>query len=55
MNKEAIEKRLSEIEAALKAENNKLNQALANINMLDGGKRECIFWLDKLEKEALNV
>lgn len=44
MGKENLEKRLKEIE-------NALEQSLANYNMLLGGKQECLFWLQELEKK----
>lgn len=38
MKKENLEKRLKEIETAIA-------QSLVNLNMLEGGKQECLFWL----------
>jgi hypothetical protein len=50
MNKEILEKRLAEIEKAIAKEHAVANQAMANINMLDGGKHECLYWLKQLEQ-----
>jgi hypothetical protein len=41
MDKEAIEKRLAEI-------NKHIEQSMANINMLMGGREECTYWLKLL-------
>lgn len=41
MNKELLEKRISEIEKAIQ-------QGMANVNMLMGGKEECLYWLSQL-------
>ncbi len=43
MTKEQIELRLKEIEKAIE-------QSMANLNMLVGGKQECFYWLDILSK-----
>jgi len=43
MDKESIEKRLQEIEKHIQ-------QIMANFNMLEGGKQECLYWLDKLKE-----
>lgn len=43
MDRETIEKRLQEIEKHIQ-------QAAANFNMLEGGKQECLYWLDQLNK-----
>lgn len=43
MNKEMIEKRLQEI-------NKHIEQSLANLNMLMGGKEECLHWLKQLDE-----
>ena len=40
-----LEGRLQEIEAAIQ-------QATANFNMLEGGKQECIFWINKVKEEC---
>lgn len=45
MDKESLEKRLQEIEKAME-------QTLANYNLLQGGKQECIYWLEFLNKKS---
>ena len=42
MNKEQLQKRLEEIQKHI-------DQALANLNMLMGGKEECLHWLKQLD------
>jgi hypothetical protein len=44
MTIEEAEKRLKEIEQAMA-------QNMANFNMLEGGKSELLFWLDKLKNQ----
>lgn len=45
MTKELLERRLQELDKALQ-------QALANFNMIEGGKQECLYWLEKIEKQV---
>lgn len=49
MTKEIIQQRLKELETAIEKQNQIINQDMANLNMLEGGKQECLFWLKKLE------
>ena len=42
MNRESLQKRLGEIEKAIE-------QSMANLNMLIGGKEECLYWLKQIE------
>lgn len=51
MNKEIIELRLKDIEIAVKNINDEISQKMANLNMLLGGKQECLFWLDQMKEE----
>jgi hypothetical protein len=46
MTKEALEKRLREIE-------NAIEQTLANYNVMLGGKQEILYWLDQLSKNDI--
>lgn len=43
MNKETINIRLKEIEKSIE-------QTIANYNVLLGGKQECLYWLDEIDK-----
>lgn len=45
MKREIIEKRLKELEKAIE-------QSIANLNMLMGGKEECMYWLKQLDAPA---
>lgn len=47
MNKEIIEKRLAEIQKAI-------DQHMANLNMMMGGKEECLYWLKQLDEKSSN-
>ena len=48
MTKEKIEKRLQEIEKAMQ-------QSMANHNMLEGGRQECLYWLDIISRLETGV
>lgn len=52
MNKQELLDRVKEIEVALQKENATLNQTMANINMLEGGKQECLFWIAEIDKKT---
>jgi len=43
MNRQLLENRLREIEKIIA-------QAIANLNMLDGGKQEILYWLKQLDE-----
>ena len=52
MERDTIMKRIAEVDQAISATNKQIEQLAANLNMLHGGKQECIHWLNKLrEKE----
>jgi hypothetical protein len=57
MRKEDIQKRLEEIDKAIEKENAIINQHIANVNMLNGGKQEALYWLNKLNhpEDAMNI
>lgn len=48
MNMEKLEARLNELEAALK-------QTMANYNLLEGCKRETLYWIDQLKAKEQQV
>jgi len=50
MTKEKLKERLHEIEQNINKIDSHIKQLLANLNMLDGGKQECLHWLKELEK-----
>lgn len=45
--KEMLLKRLEEIEKAIA-------QAMANINMMEGGKQEILYWIKKVDEESIS-
>lgn len=47
MNKDNLEIRLKEIETAISNTNSQINQLMANLNMLEGGKQELIYWINQ--------
>ena len=49
MKKETLQQRLAVIEAELVKQQAFVEQATANLNMLQGGKQECLYWLRILE------
>lgn len=51
MNKELLENRIKELESAIVKTNGIIDQQLSNLNMLNGGKQECLFWLGKINQE----
>ncbi len=53
MNIENIQLRLKEIEKALENEKNLIIQHTTNVNILEGGKLECLYWLNMLKNELL--
>ena len=53
MNKEILEERLKEIESAIDKQNKIINQDMANLNMLEGGKHEVLFWLKKVNEASV--
>lgn len=55
MNKEILEARLQEIEGAIKNQDQIIAQAMANMNMLDGGKREVLHWLSIVNSQETEV
>lgn len=48
MTKERLEKRLEEIESSMQ-------QAQANFNVLEGAKKEVMYWLDILSQETESI
>jgi len=52
MNKEALQNRIKKIEESLESQKKIMDQVLSNINMLEGGKQECLFWLKEIEPEV---
>jgi hypothetical protein len=50
MTKEELEKRLAIIESSIAKHQEVIQQSIANINLLQGSKNECLFWLDELAK-----
>lgn len=51
MTKESVNKRLLEIESAITNTNKQIQQLMANLNMLEGGKQEALYWLNLLETD----
>lgn len=47
MTEEELKKRLQAIEQLMQ-------QALANFNMLEGGKQECLYWLEQIKLSKSN-
>lgn len=50
MKKEILLERIKLIDDAINKENSIINQAMANLNMLNGGKEECLYWIEELDK-----
>lgn len=50
MTKEKLQERLNEIDQNINKIDSHIKQLVANLNMLDGGKQECLYWLKELEK-----
>jgi hypothetical protein len=46
---EVLKKRISEISNAIVNQNNNVNQAVANLHVLEGAKQESEYWLEQLE------
>lgn len=49
MNKELLEKRLSIIEDHIKNINNEIKKNVTNLNILEGGKQECLYWINIID------
>ena len=47
--KENIKKRLEEIEGAIARTNGIIQQTMANLNVLEGGRQECLYWIKHFE------
>lgn len=54
MNIELINKRKLQVETAIKKTNEQIQQLMSNLNMLEGGRQECIFWLNEINKSPAN-
>ena len=54
MNESDLLIRIAEIENAIRETNGVLQQQSANLNMLEGGRQECLFWLAKLKELSKN-
>lgn len=54
MDKEVLKTRLKEIEDAIQKQNGVVQQAMANLNMLEGGKQELLFWLAKMDETEMS-
>lgn len=50
MEKEKLQERLKLIEEAIKKLNGQLNQTMADLNVLEGGRQEVSFWLQEIDK-----
>lgn len=48
MTKEEIKKRLAIVDDMIKQHNEQMQQLVGNLNLLQGSRNECLFWLDKL-------
>ncbi len=48
MNEQKLQERLKEIDEAIKKQNQLINQHVANLNILEGGRQECQFWINRL-------
>ena len=55
MNKEELKKRLIFIEEHIKKTNQEIQKNYANLNILEGGKQECLYWLKTMEIEVSEV
>lgn len=51
MTKELLQERLKEIEKAIENQNAIVQQHMANLNMLNGGLQEILYWLKRLDEE----
>jgi hypothetical protein len=55
MSQAEFKARLDLIEENIKKVNQEVQQGLANLNLLEGGKRECIHWMNNLETPQQEV
>jgi len=49
MLQEELKTRLSLIEENIKKVNQEVQQGMANLNLLNGGKQECLYWMNQLD------
>lgn len=50
--KEKLKERLKYIEEAIDNQNKSIEQLVANLNILYGGKQEVIYWIKNFEEES---
>ncbi|HLX54195.1 MAG TPA: hypothetical protein VKR58_09645 [Aquella sp.] len=56
MTHEELTSRLALIDENIKKVNQEVQQSLANLNLLQGGRQECLHWLNNLsENEQLPI
>ena len=53
MLQEELKNRLALIEENIKKVNQEVQQGLANLNLLEGGRQECTYWLTRPEEVSL--
>lgn len=47
MTQEELNNRLILIEENIKKVNQQIQQTMANLNLLEGGRQECLYWLSR--------
>lgn len=50
MNIELLEERKQQLNNQLEQQQNIIDQAIANINAINGALQECDYWIEKIEK-----
>ncbi len=50
MNKDILKERIKKIEDSIEAQKKIIDQVMANLNMLEGGKQESLHWLKEIEE-----
>lgn len=55
MQKEVLEKRIADLNGAIKNTQEAVQQNSTNLALMEGARRECLYWLQQLDKPVEEI